>query len=219
MNKLESLKSDIGLAGVYAVQKMVDLRGAEALVPADFDGVFDEQVRATVEAMNFDERLEVLLLGPERENVVLAGTASAPTLGQAVEVAVTHLLRTKVSAMRDTMLLHFFEGRVGPVVDKAYAIVADTPREFHMRDMGDAPQRMKGLLERFHGGALSQDELADLFALPAMVIEDSVQRQDDFAEMGRLVALLTGLAGLARSGRVADLWKQVKDELAVPMAA
>lgn len=219
MNKLDSLKSDIGLAGVYAVQKMVDLRGEDALVPADFDRVFEDQVKTAVEAMGFDERLEVLLLGPERERVALAGIPSGLTLDEAVGIAVTRLLRTTVSGMRDTMLLHFFEGRIAPLVEKAYGVVADTPKEFYMRDMGDAPERMKNLLESFRRGTLQREELADVFALPAMVIEDSVQRQEEFEEMKRIVDLLESLAGLARSDRGEDLWKQVGAELAKPSAA
>ncbi|WP_327210459.1 hypothetical protein [Rhizobium leguminosarum] len=219
MSKLNVLKSEIGLAGTYAVQKMIDERGAETVLPADFLKVFDDVVEKAVAEMTFDDHLGLLLEGPDRERVSIA--AGTSTLAEAVRAAFTRLIREMVQTTCDVLLLHFFEGRAATLVEKAYRIAAATPREFHMRDMGDAPERMEAVVLRFRSGdAPREGDLESLFELPAKLIEDSLQRQEDFEEMTRIVSLLAGLAALARSERAAkDLARQVAAEFAHARAA
>jgi hypothetical protein len=219
MSKLNVLKSEIGLAGTYAIQKMIDERGAEAVLPADFRKVFDAVVDKAVAELTFGDHLALLLEGPEREGVLIASGSS--TLADAVRTAFTRLIRGMVQTTCDALLLHFFEGRAAALVEKAYRIAAATPREFHMRDMGDAPERMEAVVLRFRSGAAPRDgDLESLFELPAKLIEDSLQRQEDFDEMARIVSLLAGLADLARSERAAkDLARQVAAEFALARAA
>jgi hypothetical protein len=219
MSKLDVLKSQVGLAGTYAVQKMVDDRGEDDVLPADFRKVFDDVVEKTVEEMTFDDQLALLLEGPDRERASVKG--GGETLAAVVRAALTRLVRDMVDGTCDALLLHFFEGRTAMLVERAYRIANETPREFHLRDMGDAPERLEAVVLRFRDGAAPlAGDLETLFELPATLIDNSLQRHEDFAEMARLVSLLSGLAALARSKRAGDeLARQVAAEFAEARAA
>lgn len=209
MSKLAALKSELGLAGTYAVQKMVDVRGEDGLLPSDFRTVFDEVVEVAVANLPIGEQIELLLEGPEKENVLVSGVEA--TLKGVVRGALVQLLKRMVQGTCDALLLHFYDGRAAALVERAYLVASSTPRDFHMRDMGDAPERMEELVSRFRRGEPPRDgDLVSLFELPAGLIEDSLQRKEDAPEFERLVSLLYGLAALARSERAGgDLAKQI----------
>lgn len=213
MGKLAVLKSDLGLAGAYAVQKMVDVRGEDVLLPQDFLMVFDDVVEVAVANLPIGEQVELLLEGPEGQDVVVA-TGAGTTFAGVVRVALARLLRGMVQSTCDALLLHFYDGRAAELVERAYLVASATPRDFHMRDMGDAPERMEEVVSRFRlGEPLLGEDLVSLFELPAALIEDSLHRKEDAPEFQRIVGLLRGLAALARSERAADdLAKQVSRE-------